>query len=173
MDTTSPIEWLCESFIRDMQALHKHNVYEICSLLLCASDLRIDSTRIRRAIQKLEREQPAVGSGVEDLLQTVLRQLVFTRFKTSQKSRKEFLEYWFEQKNYKGRDIVAISFLVNLALENQELLTPDANKYVLNWHISHPEIKADRVNAWAVYCLNKAGYEDAACQKCIFILSAT
>ena len=154
VDTSSTIKKLCDWYIDSMRHLDNHAVYGICHLLLCARDLNIDTPRTRMAIKKLEHREPPIDSG-EDLLQAVLRQIVFTRFGKGLDSRQRFLDYWINKHHFrKTRDLLSVSFLINLALLNQNLVTNTILEYVRLWHLKHKRIKSYQASAWAVYCVD-------------------
>ena len=63
----------------------------------------------------------------ERLLDSMLRQLVYFRFGAALESRARFLDYWVNQRRFKGKDMFSVSLFVNLALQQQELLTDQSN----------------------------------------------
>ena len=76
---------------------------------------------------------------------------------TTLESRARFLDYWVNQRRFKGKDMFSVSLFANLALQQQEFLTDQAKQYARTWYLRHPEIRATRVRAWAAQGLNSAG----------------
>jgi hypothetical protein len=138
-------------------------------LPLCASDLGIDTPRLRRIVSLIEDEEPDVIVQDRRLIDSVCRQLVFLRFGCALESRTRFLNYWFNEKRFKGKDVVSEGVFVNLALEQQEHLTVEARQYARNWHGRHPKIKALR--AWAPHGLNLSGFSTEAKRRVVDIVS--
>lgn len=161
MDTATT-ERLCAMYVADIESLHALGVYEACQVLLCASDLNLKSSSLSEAIERLAREEPEPSDQSEDLLQAILRQLVFTRFGTCLGSRKRFLDFWVNERNFRGKGIIAVSFLIDLSIENMELLQHKLQEYIAHWYLSHSELRSDRGRAWAIYGLVKVGYEEVA-----------
>lgn len=95
-------------------------------------------------------------------MDSVMRQLVFIRFGVAQEERRRFLEFWFGERNYRGQDILTVSFLVAVALEQQELLESPILQYAKNWYLKHKDLRADRVRAWVPYHLMQAGHAELA-----------
>ena len=159
---TAVTEHLCATYAADIESLHMLGVYEACQLLLCASDLKLESPSLSEAIGRLAREEPEARDQSEDLLQAILRQLVYTRFEVCLESRKRFLDFWVNEKNFRGKDIIAVSFLIDLSIENVQLLQPKLQEYVADWYLSHAELKSDRGRAWAVCGLARVGHREVA-----------
>jgi hypothetical protein len=162
MMDTAITEHLCVTYATDVESLHTLGVYEACQILLCASDLKLESPILSEAIERLAREEPEPSDQSEDLLQAILRQLVYTRFGVCFGSRKRFLDFWVNDKNFRGKGIIGVSFLIDLSIENMELLQPKLQEYVAHWYLSHSELRSDRGRAWAIYGLVKVGHEEVA-----------
>jgi hypothetical protein len=151
------IRELADWFIAEMRALAARQLGDQCELLLCASDLGVDTPRIRHILARIEAAEPDVSVQGERLLDSMLRQLVYFRFGAALESRARFLDYWVNQRRFKGKDMFSVSLFVNLALQQQEFLTDQAKQYARTWYLRHPEIRAIRVRAWAAQGLNSAG----------------
>ena len=162
MNNRQTLDSLCSWFGKQLYQLEKAPTLHQCELLLCARELGVDSPRIRMALDCLVKLDRAHDAKQGRLLDAVMRQLVFTRFAIAQEERKRFLELWIRDRAYRGQDIIAVSFLIGLALEQQDLLEPFRLQYVRNWYLKHRDIRADRVRAWAPYHLMQAGHKEVA-----------
>jgi hypothetical protein len=159
---TKVIEGLAEWFTSDMRRIRERDLGDQCELLLCASDLGIDTPRIRQVISAIGAGEPDVSLQDDRLLDSTRRQLVFLRYAFAVESRKRFLDYWVNQARFRGKDVFSVSLFINLALEQQQYLTPERMDYVRKWHLKHHEIHALRVRAWAPHALNLAGFRSEA-----------
>jgi hypothetical protein len=153
---------LADWFVREMRAITNKEIGDQCELLLCASDLGIDTPRLRRVLTGMTEAEPDVSIQDQRLLDSVRRQLVFFRYGCFLDSRERFLDHWFNQQRYRGKDLFSVSLFVNLALEQQELLTSVSREYARTWYLRHRDIRALRVRAWAPHCLNLAGFQREA-----------
>jgi hypothetical protein len=153
---------IADWFIAEMRAITTRELGDQCELLLCASDLGLDTPRIRRILAAIEAAEPDVSLQDKRFLDSFRRQLVYFRFGSGLRSRTRFLDYWFDGERFRGKDVLSVSLIVTLALEQQELLTDQGRQYARMWYLRHPEIRALRFRAWAPHCLNLAGFRAEA-----------
>jgi hypothetical protein len=155
------LDKLAKWLVVEINRLHSYSkLSEISEILFCARDLGIDSPRINDTVEKFKEDQsPKYGQNSDQILDAIRQQLIFFRFNICEKDREKFFYHWFDKSHIRGKDIITISFLVNLALHQQELLTTDTIEYVRNWFIRHTEINALSVRAWIPRCLELAGFE--------------
>lgn len=132
-----------------------------CHLLLCASDLGVESATLRNQVDTLVSRMRIAAPAQVPLITAMMHQLVFVKFDAGQAERQRFVDYWLNENRAGGQSLAAVSFLVEIGLENLDLLTEKAAEYVRGWHHRHHDLRSDRVAAWAPYYLKKLGYPEA------------
>jgi hypothetical protein len=142
-----------------------------CELLLCAKDLAIETASISAVIVKLVAEYDAPGCDRRPLLHSAFMQLVFARFAAASDLRHRFIDHWVEQRHLRGQSPLLASAIINIALLNMDLLSPESKRYVCDWHVRHSKFKSDKIAAWAPYCLRLAGLPDKAREQASRVLS--
>jgi hypothetical protein len=151
------IHLLVDAFLVDLAAIGKQKPRHACELLLCAHDLGIESPRLTAYIDQLAKDEPTPE--LKSLVPAIVRQLVFTRFNVHDETRRQLLGYWFDEKHYREiENIVTVSFLVALALENLPLLSPFTDGFARRFYLKR-HFESPRVVAWSIYHLAKLGYD--------------
>jgi hypothetical protein len=149
-------------YTKQLARLDEIERLEKCELLLCASDLGIDTSAIRRTLIGLLQEEERLKLEENPLLHSVLVLLVFTRFQIGEDHRRKFLEHWFGDEKFMKHGLFIGGTVVSLALQNQQIVNPTVVNYAREWFLTHKNLKSDKLVAWAPFCLQLAGYLNEA-----------
>jgi len=164
-------EDLCVWYAEIMPGLERRNPLDQYELLLCASDLRIDSPAIRRSLTSLLRQAQREEPSDIPILHSIVRLLVFTRFGVGEEARRTFLHYWVNSGEFRSQGLFVAAAFVSLALMNQTFLTPEASESVRKWYLKHKRLKSDMLASWAPFCLQMAGHRTEARTRALESLS--
>jgi hypothetical protein len=162
MENAQFINLLCEWFERQLPSFHSLRTSVLCEFLLCARDLDASGPSIRRAVDSLK----AIKSNHHEinLVKELRRQFVLVKYGVGINIRQDFLHYWVVSGEAKKlKNIVTMSFFINLALEQIDLLPTEIADYCRNWFVGHDDLKSIRARAWAPHCLTLAGPHVPCC----------
>ena len=162
MAVNEAIRVLCGWFEGQAARLDSMSVLEQCEFLLCAHDLNVFSSGMHVVLEKLKQEDEAPERGKGLNLNSLMRQMVFVQFSVADENRKRFVDYWINSTRFNSQSLVTVTFLVDLALQNHDLVNTNALEYAKNWYIRHTTFKSDKITAWAPACLKKAGFPNEA-----------
>jgi hypothetical protein len=138
------------------------SLHEVCQMLLCAKDLGLRSYSLDRALIRVINSQIPFENQRKFIVDTLIRQIVLIRYDVSLEERKTFLDYWIEKKNYSGEEIITVTYILSIAIEQQVLLSPKSRLYVQEWFIKHPDIESKRVKSWVPHYLVLSNYKSEA-----------
>lgn len=161
-DLTEIAEDLCRFYADRLAQIDQLETLDQCELLLCASDLGVETAAVGGVVARLVAEDEAPETGTRPLLHSALMQLVFARLDAGREQRRRFIEYWVNQGHLRGQSVFLVSAIINIALLNGEFLSPASKEYVFGWHLRHADLKSDKLAAWAPFCLRLAGHPDQA-----------
>ena len=154
-------DWLGDCLIR----LHEFTTLEKVELILCASDLGLESTQIDLCIDELGVDEEKPPPEEDSLFYSLARQLALLKFERRSDVRRKFLDRWINEQGFRGHSIITISFIFSLGLEQLEFIEPHIEKYIKSWHRKHSFARSDRFAAWSCYCLILAGHHEEASRR--------
>jgi hypothetical protein len=135
---------------------------EACQLLLCARDLEVQSHGLSRRLTALCLDADPPESQRQHIVFSLLRQVVLMRYDAARDQREAFFRYWLDEAAFRNETVVTIAYILGLATEQIECVSPKMRDYVTKWFARHEQISSLRVRAWIPRYLRLSGYPDEA-----------
>lgn len=133
-----------------------------CHLLLCARDLDVTSHGLRRWLTTLSLDNDPPDGQRQRIVFSLLRQVVMMRYDVARAQREAFFRYWLDEGEFRKETLVTIAYILGLATEQIDCVSPKMRDYVTKWFVRHAKIRSLRVRAWVPRYLQLAGYPDEA-----------
>lgn len=149
-------------FTQRMLTLSSQPELDRYQLLLAGHHFAISSYSVRRELHKIEHLIDPPEFQRAHIVGSCLRQVVLTLYDLAREERQRWFAYWLDQGNVSHESIATVAYIVNLAAENQDLLSDYSRKYVANWHIRHGDLSASKFRAWAPRALALCGHRELA-----------
>jgi hypothetical protein len=148
-------------FIEAVMNIEHLTLKEQLELTLCAKELGIKTPNLTYTIEGLA----ALNVSKLQLVELLIRQIVLIKYNLQEAERKEFINYWLEQKFYKQEDIVTIAWIIDICAMDNHLLNAPLREYIKHWMIKYcMRIHSLVVKSWFPHHLELFGELDLSKQ---------
>jgi hypothetical protein len=117
----SELKPVINEFLRGVNNIGHATIEDKFELLLTAKELNLTGNAIDDNLTEIAR----VSVEEMNLINSLIRHVVIVKYDILESERKDFIKYWLYDEFYKAQDIVTVSIIFQMLVEDYELLLPE------------------------------------------------
>ncbi len=146
-----------EKFISGINSFSDISINDKLEILLSLESIGILTPSIKKKVEFISK----LDINDLNIVNQLTRQLILIKYDIEKEERKNFLNYWILEGNHKKEDLITISWIFGLGVEDKANLDEKWMKYFKDFFIKTSKtLKSITAKSWMPNYLEKLGFND-------------